>query len=81
MIDDEPELSIYDFNSIINYIKNNFIQILLLLFVFLIIYTIDQISNINAIIMAPITMMPSQKMLTPQLNHIKIPKRRKISKK
>ena len=47
MIDDEPELSIYDFNSIINYIKNNFIQILLLLFVFLIIYTIDKISNIN----------------------------------
>ncbi len=79
--DDDSDLSIYDFNSIINYIKNNIIQILLLILVFFIIYTVDYISNINTILMAPITMMPSQKMLTPQLNHIKIPKRRKISKK
>jgi hypothetical protein len=76
MIDDEPDLSIYDFKSIINYIKNNFIQILLLLFVFLIIYTIDQISNINTMLMAPITMMPG---ITQA--QIKIPKKRKISKK
>ena len=76
MIDDEPDLSIYDFNSIINYIKNNFIQILLLLFVFLIIYTIDQISNINAMLMAPITMMPSIAQ-----GPIKMLKKRKMSKK
>ena len=78
MIDDEPELSIYDFNSIINYIKNNFIQILLLIFVFLIIYTIDQISNINTMLMAPISMMPG---ITQQPPQIKIPKGRKRSKK
>ena len=78
MIDDEPELSIYDFNSIINYIKNNFIQILLLLFVFLIIYAIDQISNINTMLMAPITMMP---VITQQPQQVKIPKGRKRSKK
>ena len=78
MIDDEPELSIYDFNSIINYIKNNFIQILLLLFVFLIIYAIDQISNINTMLMAPITMMP---IITKNPQQIKIPKGRKRSKK
>ena len=78
MIDDEPELSIYDFNSIINYIKNNFIQILLLIFVFLIIYTIDQISNINTMLMAPISMMPG---ITQQPQQIKIPKGRKRSKK
>ena len=78
MIDDEPELSIYDFNSIINYIKNNFIQILLLLFVFLIIYTIDQISNINTMLMAPITMMP---IITKKTQQIKMPKKRKIFKK
>ena len=76
MIDDESDLSIYDFNSIINYIKNNFIQILLLLFVFFIIYVIDQISNINAILMAPITMMPG---ITQE--PIKMLKKRKMSKK
>lgn len=76
MIDDEPDLSIYDFKSIINYIKNNFIQILLLLLVFLIIYTIDQISNINTMLMTPIAMMPG--ITQPQ---IKIPKKRKMSKK
>ena len=78
MIYDEHELSIYDFNSIINYIKNNFIQILLLLFVFLIIYTIDQISNINTMLMAPITMMP---IITKKTQQIKMPKKRKIFKK
>ena len=76
MIDDEPDLSIYDFNSIINYIKNNFIQILLLIFVFLIIYTIDQISNLNAMLMAPINMMPGIAQ-----EPIKMLKKRKMSKK
>ena len=76
MIDDEPDLSIYDFNSIINYIKNNFIQILLLLFVFLIIYTIDYISNINTMLMTPISMIPSIVQ-----EPIKMLKKRKMSKK
>jgi hypothetical protein len=76
MIDDEPDLSIYDFNSIINYIKNNFIQILLLLFVFLIIYTIDYISNINNMLMTPISMIPSIVQ-----EPIKMLKKRKMSKK
>ena len=78
MIDDEPELSIYDFNSIINYIKNNFIQILLLLFVFLIIYTIDKISNINTMLMTQISMIPS---ITKQSQQINMPKKLKMSKK
>ena len=79
MIDDEPELSIYDFNSIINYIKNNFVQLLLLVFVFFIIYIVDYISNINIIIMSPISMMPV--IPQQQLQKIKIPKGRKTSKK
>jgi dolichyl-phosphate-mannose--protein O-mannosyl transferase len=79
MIDDEPDLSIYDFNSIINYIKNNFVQLLLLVFVFFIIYIVDYISNINAIIMSPISMMPV--IPQQQLQKIKIPKGRKTSKK
>ena len=79
MIDDEPELSIYDFNSIINYIKNNFVQLLLLVFVFFIIYIVDYISNINTILMSPISMMPV--IPQQQLQKIKIPKGRKTSKK
>ena len=34
--------------EIISYIKNNFIQFLLLILVFIIVYTVDYISNINA---------------------------------
>lgn len=79
MIDDESDLSIYDFNSIINYIKNNYIQILLLFLVFLIIYAVDYISNINAMLMAPVAMMTSKPQ--PQPPQIKMPKGRKISKK
>jgi hypothetical protein len=79
MIDDESDLSIFDFSSIISYIKNNFIQILILIFVFYIIYVVDYISNINAILLAPITMMPA---IPPQqLQKIKMPKGRKMSKK
>ncbi len=70
MIDDEPDLSIYDFNSIINYIKNNFIQI----------YLVDQISNINTMIMAPISMIPGIPQ-QPKNPPIKMPKGRKMSKK
>lgn len=51
----EEELSIWNFNSILNYIKQNFIQILLLFLVFVIIYIVDHLSNINATIFS----MPS----------------------
>ncbi len=79
MIDDESDLSIYDFSSIISYIKNNFIQILILFFVFYIIYVVDYISNINALLLTPISMMPA---IPPQqLQKIKMPKGRKMSKK
>lgn len=77
MIEDEPDLSIYDFNSIINYIKNNFIQILLLIIVFFIIYTVDYISNINTMLMAPISVIPGM----PNSQQSIMPKGRKKSKK
>ncbi len=76
MIDDEPDLSIYDFNSIINYINENFIQLLLLIVVFCIIYTVDYISNINTMLMAQASMMPSVAQ-----QPIKILKKRKMTKK
>ncbi len=46
----DEEISLWDINSITNFIKDNFIQILLLLSVFIIIYVIDYITHINAIL-------------------------------
>ena len=42
--------SITDINSMIDYIKKNFIQILLLLLVIVIIYIVDFVTNMNATI-------------------------------
>ena len=64
----------------INYIKNNFIQLLLLGLVFFIIYTVDYISNINTMLMSQISMMPSMTTHI-QMPQIKMSKARKISKK
>ena len=41
---DEPN---YDLKSILNYIKNNWIQLILLIVSFFIIYIVDYIYNIN----------------------------------
>jgi hypothetical protein len=46
----EDEISIWNINSIVTYIKDHFIQILMLLSVFVIIYLVDYISNINSAI-------------------------------
>jgi hypothetical protein len=42
--------SIWDINSIIEYIKNHYVKILLLILVIVIIYVVDHITNINAAI-------------------------------
>lgn len=42
------DLSIWDINSIINYIKEHYIKLILLISVPIIIYTVDHITNINA---------------------------------
>ena len=60
LIEEDNDFSIYDFNSIINYIKNNFFQILLLFLVFFIIYTVEHISNINAMILTPVSYINTQ---------------------
>jgi hypothetical protein len=71
LIEEDNDFSIYDFNSIINYVKNNFIQILLLCLVIFIIYTVEHISNINAMIMTPVsyinTQVQAQRQLQQQL--------------
>ena len=41
------ELSIWNIYSIINYVKDNFVQFILLISVFIIIYYVDYINNIN----------------------------------
>jgi len=40
--------SIWDVNSIIEYIKNHYVKILLLILVVIIVYVVDHITNINA---------------------------------
>jgi len=47
---EDNDFSIYNFNSIVNYIKNNILQIFLFILVFLIIYIVDRISTINSML-------------------------------
>jgi len=68
-------LSEWDLISIINFIKDYFIQLLLLILVFVIIYIVDHISNINTIIFSTQSVVPNSK---PLVFH---PKRRKTLKK
>ena len=82
--DYDDDFSFYNINSIVNYIKENFVQILLFILVFVIIYIVDYIYNINAILFSiqqPIT----QQQVTPKISKIKqsikLPKRRGNSKK
>lgn len=63
----------WDFFSIINFIKDNILQFILLFFVFVIIYVVDHISNINAAIAASMMSQP-----LPQIqNHKKYKKTKK----
>jgi hypothetical protein len=75
------ELSIWNLNSIFEFVKENFIQILLLILVFIIIYIVDYISNVNALIFAmpsPIpTTVSTQK---PQAVKIKAPRKKSFKK-
>jgi hypothetical protein len=64
-------LSEFDLFSIIKFIKDYFIQLLLLILVFVIIYIVDHISNINTIIFSTPSVLPT----------IIHPKRRKTLKK
>ena len=68
-------LSEWDLISIINFIKDYFIQLLLLILVFVIIYIVDHISNINTIIFSTPSVVPNSKSI------IIHPKRRKTIKK
>jgi hypothetical protein len=73
----------WDFYSIINFIKENIVQILLFILVFVIIFIVDYISNINAAIFSmpsPIPGITSQNNLQPlhkKIKNIKVKKHKK----
>jgi hypothetical protein len=69
-------LSNWDFNSIMDYMKTHIIQIFMLLLVPVIIYIVDYISNINAMMFG----LPSAIPGLPS-SIVKIPKIKKNSKK
>jgi hypothetical protein len=79
---DYEDLSIWDINSILNYIKNHFIQFFLLILVFVIIYIVDHISNVNAMIFSSPSAIPgiSAQQSKTQIN-LKIAKKSKSYKK
>jgi len=75
----KDEFSVWDFNSIIQYVKQHYIQLLLLLLVPIIIYTIDHISNINAMIFglpSAVPGLPSQNNKLPIKTNLKVTKKR-----
>jgi len=49
---EEDDFSFYNINSITIFLKNNVIQICLFIMVFIIIYIVDHISNINTMLLA-----------------------------
>ena len=65
---DNDELTFW--NSL-NYIKDNYVQFLLLILVFIIIYTVDHISNVNALIFSIQSPIPGLQNLKQQNNLLK----------
>jgi hypothetical protein len=74
------DFNIYDINSMFTFIKENAIQILLLLLVPVIIYIVDHISNINAIIFGLPSPVPTSSQ-QPQVHQKIHSKKRKAFKK
>lgn len=77
------DFNIYDINSFFSFIKENAIQILLLLLVPVIIYIVDHISNINTLLFGLPSAVPSvtQSQTQPQVHQKIHLKKRKGFKK
>ncbi|MCJ7801094.1 MAG: hypothetical protein MUP82_01905 [Candidatus Marinimicrobia bacterium] len=67
------EFSNWDVEMIVDFIKNNIVSLLLILLVFIIIYAVDVISNINAVLYA----IPLASAITSQQNTNKVKHRKK----
>ena len=65
--ENEDEFSIFNLNSVINFIQNNIIKILLLGLVFFIIYIVDRVTNLNNMIAA----VQQQQMMKEQIKQMK----------
>jgi hypothetical protein len=75
--EDYEDVSFDNIYSIINYIKNNYIKFLLLIFVFFIIVVVDHISYINTMILSLPYAMPGSpiQMSKKQFKKVKISKK------
>lgn len=83
-MDNNDDFSFSDVKSIINYVINNYYKFLLLIIVFLIIYFVDYLSNVNALLYNGQTIqgLASLKTPTPPINtNIKMPKHKKKGRK
>ena len=68
---EEEEFSFFNIYSLIHFVKNNVLQIGLFLLVFVIIYIVDHISNINTFLMATQQQQAAVKILKKSKNKSK----------
>jgi len=66
------DFSDWNIGSIVHFIKNNIIQLLLLILVFVIIYVVDHIANLNAMLYA----MPLPNMISSQQASVANPRKK-----
>ena len=55
---EDTDIDFFDINSVIQYVLSNYTQFLLLLLVFIIIYVVDYISNVNNILFSATQIIP-----------------------
>lgn len=84
MDNSESESSVWDIKTTIDFIKNNYIQILMFLSVFVIIYVVDYISNINAVLFglpSAVPGLPANNQTKKATGNMNFPKKKKHHKK
>ena len=79
--DFDDYISNWDIYKIINYIKVHYVQFLLLILVGIIVYVIDHISNINAVLFGLPSSIPGMSTQVSPSQNIKQPKIKKNKKK
>jgi hypothetical protein len=72
----DDELSIYNFKSIIHFIQNNIVQIILFILVFVIIYLVDRVTHFNTMLVA----IQQQQIMKDQMKKSKNAKNLKMQK-
>lgn len=56
----DDNFSFWNFNSVVNFYKDKYLQIFLFFSIFVIIYVVDYISNMNAMIFAMPSVIPGK---------------------